>query len=134
MAGKVIRQKYISRQEVRNNRATTLYVFGDNIRREGLGGQANAMRGEPNALGVPTKWSPHRNKDAFFSDDDWNYVGVRLSIISAFRTMEMFLEEGFNVVIPSDGLGTGLSELAHRAPRIFVEIETRVKLLEEKYP
>jgi hypothetical protein len=45
---------------VRPTRATArrytdaLFAFGDNLARTGRGGQAAALRGEPNAVGIPT--------------------------------------------------------------------------------
>lgn len=39
------------------------FVFGDNAYRKGFGGQAKEMRGEPNALGVATKWYPGKRND-----------------------------------------------------------------------
>jgi hypothetical protein len=52
--GKVIRLKHITREMVRAD-PSTVFVFGDNMARNGLAGQAKEMRGEPNAIGVPTK-------------------------------------------------------------------------------
>jgi hypothetical protein len=50
----IIYQKFIRRQDLRNNR-DKFYVFGDNMQRIGYGGQARDMRGEPNAIGAVTK-------------------------------------------------------------------------------
>jgi len=47
-------EKHITRQMLRAEPGT-LWVFGDNLQRKGLGGQAKEMRGEPNAIGIPTK-------------------------------------------------------------------------------
>lgn len=46
-------------------------LFGDNLERRGFGGQAASMRGEPNAIGIPTKKSPTYKDEAFFSDDEF---------------------------------------------------------------
>ncbi len=40
----------------------------DSVQRHGLAGQAKEMRGEPNAIGVATKWAPSTNPKAFFDD------------------------------------------------------------------
>lgn len=128
--GRVLRVARVTRDTVRADRAT-LWVFGDNMARRGYGGQAAAMRGEPNALGVPTKWSPARHPDAYFSDDDWRDETVRHAIQDAFRAMGAALAAGRHVVIPADGLGTGLAELPTRAPRIHRYIQDRLALLEE---
>ncbi len=53
--------KYITRTIVQEN-PDILYVFGDNMTGTGYGGQAAQMRGEVNAVGVPTKWRPDNNE------------------------------------------------------------------------
>lgn len=61
--------KYITRQMMRAE-PTTLFVFGDNLAQVGYGGQAKEMRGEPNAVGIPTKRKPSRTApDEFFTDN-----------------------------------------------------------------
>src|SRR4051812_43078883 len=97
--------QYITRAVVRANRET-LYVFGDNMQRRGLGGQAKAMRGEPNAIGVPVKWAPKRTEDAYFTDDD--FAKVHEAIRAAFTDIRAWLDSGRDVVIPAEGLGSGL--------------------------
>lgn len=128
MKGSVIRQKWISRKDLVSNRGT-LYVFGDNMDRVGLGGQAGAMRGEPNAVGVPTKWSPGMSNKDFFRDSD---ISVIRSVLDReFDKLRVHLQKGGNVVIPEDGLGTGLSELPIRAPAILNYIEQKIHELVE---
>lgn len=119
-----IRQKWITRADVRANR-DVLYLFGDNEERRGLGGQAKEMRGESNAIGVRTKRSPSTHEDAFWSDDKL-YQGIAMideDLKPAFR----HLDAGGIVVIPMDGLGTGLSELPARAPAIYAHLEKRIQ-------
>ena len=123
--GRVIRERFISRSMVKAM-PETLFVFGDNIARRGMGGQAGAMRGEPNTIGVPTKWKPERTPDAYFSDADGALAQVRDPIIQAFQQIEAALAAGRNVVIPADGLGTGLAQLPTRAPGIHRAIERRI--------
>lgn len=115
---------------VQDQRTSAIFLFGDNMLREGRGGQAREMRGEINTIGVPTKWRPTRRATAYFSDADWDYIGVQLSVKSAFVSAQMFLDAGFDIVIPTDGLGTGLADLPHRAPRIHAAIEQLIKDLE----
>ena len=127
----VIRQKIIIRTEVRAH-PERLYVFGDNMARRGYGGQAGEMRGESNAIGVPTKWRGERDDGAYFTNDDWLNGDVRTAICDAFAQIEEALNEGRDVVIPSDGLGTGLAELPQRAPKLHAWIENRIAYLETK--
>jgi hypothetical protein len=120
--GRIIRLAYITRNLVQSDR-NTVFVFGDNMEGRGYGGQAAAMRGEPNTIGVPTKWRPERDERAYFQDEDWDNTSVRHAIISALDRLAAALAEGRNIVIPANGLGTGLAELPQRAPRIHAYIE-----------
>lgn len=103
----------------------TLFVFGDNMARTGYGGQAMEMRGEPNAVGIPTKWSPGMSPVDFFTDRDFDQA--RVAIDDAFHLLR---RHSGSIVWPEDGIGTGLAELPQRAPKIWAHIEAgRVALL-----
>lgn len=127
--GRIMRAPLITREMLRAE-PRSLFVFGDNIARTGRGGQAAAMRGEPNALGVPTKWRPGRASCDYFTDADADRPEIREPIVAAFRQMRLVLEAGQNVVIPAEGLGIGLADLPRRAPRIHRAIEARIEALE----
>jgi len=129
MAGILYKQRWIERSDLQAN-PTRIYVFGDNMQRAGYGGQAKAMRDEPNAIGVPTKWSPSMSPKAFFAEADWRSSDVRTAIIEAFRSIREAMASGLDIVIPADGLGTGLAELPTRAPVIHAFIEQQMKQLE----
>jgi len=128
----VIRQAWITRDDLRLNR-DRVYVFGDNMVRRGYGGQAKSMRGEPNAFGIATKWTPGNHPDAFFRDSDLDDPLFTLALLSAFSHLVEVLENGHDVVIPTDGLGTGLSKLPEKAPKIAAMIDDNIAKLEEKY-
>lgn len=98
-----------------------LFVFGDNEARAGLGGQAAACRYEPNAVGITTKLRPNMHPNSFYTDADW--LHWREANRPAFARLHVHLINGGTVVWPKDGIGTGLAELATRAPRILREIE-----------
>lgn len=115
--------RWISRDDVRAEPAAR-FVFGDNVERVGLGGQAGSMRGEPNAIGVATKWSPSSHHEAFYSDDDPACVAVLNADIDLIAAA---LDAGQTVYVPFDGLGTGLSELPTRAPQLHRHIIERFK-------
>ena len=96
-----------------------LYLFGDNLEKVGMGGQAGEMRGEPNAQGIPTKIRPSMDSDAFFSDDMFGqikkfYDELFIIILAAFRAGKFEM-----LVIPSAGIGTGLARLKEKAPKIY---------------
>ncbi len=130
MAGKLLRPQRVTRADLRAN-PNTLYVFGDNMQQRGMGGQAKEMRGETNAVGVPTKWAPTRDAPAYFKDRDFENRVVIGAIHIKFDRLEHWLKKGHNVAIPADGLGTGLAELPARAPRIHAYIEGRIRQLQE---
>lgn len=127
--GRVIRQQFITRAHVRANR-NVFYLFGDNMAGKGFGGQAAEMRGERNAIGVPTKFLPSMKPEAFFSDDHPDNLFVRTVINDAFVMARAYLKMGYHIVIPADGLGTGRAELPQRAPKILALIEKRIAELE----
>ena len=54
---RVIKQSWITREDLRAN-PDIVYVFGDNVAREGLRGLARQMRNEPNAHAVSVSWGP----------------------------------------------------------------------------
>ena len=113
-------QKYITRQDLIENR-NQFYVFGDNIRRTGLKGQAAEMRGEPNAIGIPTKWKPSMSPEAFFRDRDASFIYplIKPDLLKVYA----HLKQGKVVIWPSDGIGTGLSKLPKTAPMIWESLE-----------
>lgn len=121
---RIERMKFITRGHVRSNR-DKLFLFGDNLERQGLGGQAAAMRGEPNAVGIPTKKSPSYRNDAFFSDNDFEQN--KAAIDAAFAELNKLVTDSIRViVIPSDGLGSGRAQLKVRAPQTFAYIQWRL--------
>lgn len=87
------------------------FVFGDNRERWGMGGQAGAMRGEPNAIGVATLYAPGE----FYRPDD----ALALATVASdlFRVAQA-LAEGRAVCVPRDGLGTGLARLPEFHPAL----------------
>ena len=108
----VLLQHRIYRSDLQNN-PDVLYLFGDNLQRKGYGGQAGEMRGEPNAVGVATKRRPDMMTSTFFTDSDvqeFHHI-----VLKDLKRAVAHLNNGGTVVIPSDGLGTGLSELPQRA-------------------
>jgi len=100
--------------ETARSRPKALFVFGDNDVKRGRGGQA-VLRDRPNSAGIPTKRAPSMRSTAFYSDNDYELNCARIraavtSIIDRFDDYEV-------LVLPADGLGTGLAKLATRAPR-----------------
>lgn len=121
-------EKHISRQMLQKDRRT-LFVFGDNMLGQGFGGQAKEMRGEPNAVGIPTKNYPGVKKRDYFDDDD--YAVATAKIATAFRRLSAHITSGGQVVWPLDGIGTGLADLQNKSPKIWAFIEENRFLLEK---
>ena len=134
--GKFIRMKFITRSIVQSM-PNTLFVMSDNMKRTGVrkgAGQAAEMRGEPNVVGVPTKWYPSMAPSAFFNDNDWSTdSAVRNAVVSALDRLDNALARGIDVVVPEDGVGTGRALLKEKAPFIFGYISSRLEELERKY-
>lgn len=117
-------RKFITRDMLKNE-PETLFVFGDNVVRHGFGGQAKEMRGEPNAVGIPTKWKPSNETDAFFKN--FQYPAVKLLIDEDTKILFQHHSYGGKIVWPEDGIGTGLARLPQTAPLIWFYIE-RIRL------
>ena len=98
-----------------------LFVFGDNLAREGFGGQAKEARGEPNAVGIATKRLPDMTPGAFLTDDDLEIW--RASERDTLTTLWEEAKRGRTIVWPLDGIGTGLARLEQKAPEIWNELE-----------
>jgi len=98
-----------------------LFVFGDNMERAGLGGQAAEARGEANAIGIATKRKPSMEPDAFLTDNDYdNWFAAEKPTLK--RLMDAS-RRGRTIVWPLDGIGTGLAQLEKYAPEIWNDIE-----------
>jgi len=101
-------------------RPDTLFVFGDNLAQYGRRGQAKECRGEPNAVGIPTKKRPSMDENAFFTNAD--FAIAKAAIDRGFLRLAVHVREGGVVVMPANGLGTGLAQLPTRAPMIHAYI------------
>jgi hypothetical protein len=108
----LLKQKWITRADLQAN-PTWWYCFGDNLQRIGRGGQAKEMRGEPNAIGIATKASPWE-----YLNDNIHFYLAAQEFAHVFNQIDTFLAFGDTVVFPEDGFGTGLADLATRAPMI----------------
>lgn len=112
--------KFIKRKFMKEN-PETLFIFGDNFERRGHGGQAKEMRAEPNAVGIPTKRSPTYEKDAFLKNKDFDEFKTYLDKESV--KLINAIDESKDIVIPYDGIGTGIAKLPKYAPKIAKYID-----------
>lgn len=107
------------------NEPDKIFLFGDNLLRSGLGGQAAEMRGEPNAIGIPTKRAPNMRPESFFSDDD--YINNIKSIDDAIGS----IPPDKIIVMPQDGLGTGRAKLQQKAPKTYAYLQNKLNELKQ---
>ncbi len=100
-----------------------VFLFGDSLKKKGLGGQAKEMRGEPNAYDIPTKKAPDTDAKSFFSDKHFEknkrYIDLAFDKVPRTGTL----------VIPADGIGTGLAQLKEKAPNTYLYLQRRLELL-----
>ena len=125
----IIFQKFIYREDLKNNHGVT-YLFGDNDMRRGKGGQAKEMRGEPNAIGIRVKKAPSTG-NAYYNDKEYK-ENIR-KIDEDFQSVDIMLERGEIVIIPTDGMGTGLAKLKEFAPKTLDYLQKRLLELIKKY-
>ena len=109
-----------------------IFLFGDNLQKRGMGGQAKEMRGEPNAIGIPTKKKPTMDEDAFFTDKELeeNKAHIDHAILEIWNIKDEYDNKKDVIVIPEDGLGTGLAQLPERAPKTYAYLKKRIQALE----
>lgn len=117
-------RKYITRKQLQAE-PEKLFVFGDNLIRRGYGGQAKEMRGEPNAVGIPTKKLPLMTPNAFFTDNDFN-----IFLENVKEHEEILRNFKGTIVWPYYGIGTGRAILKTKAPLIYKYINNLRKSLE----
>jgi hypothetical protein len=93
-----------------------IFVFGDNMKRYGKGGQA-IIRDEHNSFGIATKRYPSKDNRAYFSDkpDELD------TMMGDLRSLHK-LARGSVVVFPAWGIGTGLAMLERKSPLIWNEL------------
>lgn len=119
----VQKQKWIERSDLQANPAWR-YIFGDNEIRRGLGGQAASMRGEPNAIGVATLYAPGHP----WSDTQFDHCAA--VVLADLLPAWSHLAKGGTLVVPEDGVGTGLARLRESAPRLFAFVQAQMAALD----
>lgn len=98
-----------------------VYVFGDNMKAFGKGGQA-VIRDEPNAFGIPTKRYPSKDNWAYFSDKE----DERVAVIVSLRKLYLIGQRKM-IVFPAAGIGTGLALMEEKSPKLFDEMNGILK-------
>ena len=98
-----------------------IYVFGDNMKRYGKGGQA-VIRDEPNAFGIATKRYPSMEDWAFFSDKDDEFDCV----LNDLRGLYV-LSKTHTIVFPRAGIGTGLAKMELKSFALWSRMNSILK-------
>ena len=119
---------FITRDYVQAN-PDKIFVFGDNVEREGLGGQAKEMRGEPNVIGIVTKYSPDTTPESYFKDSDFDKI--KKLIDADVNQIIQKIKEGKTIVFPKMGIGTGLAQLDFKAPKTFSYLKNLLSALRD---
>ena len=121
----VVWPRYHTVADARKN-PNHIFLFGDNDRRTGKRGQA-VIRGEPNAFGIRTKHKPATSASSYFSDERYE-KNVKMMKDDFVKAIEAVSWNG-TLVLPRDGLGTGLADLPNKAPQTFAWLQQLSEML-----
>ena len=116
----IVQEAWYSIEQCRAN-PRSIYVFGDNLLRVGEAGQAS-IRSCNNAIGIATKKKPSMLESSFFSDKEYDKLEPFLKKEIDKIVSIMFSDNVDTLVFPIDGLGTGLSKLPQKAPKVFLAL------------
>lgn len=105
---------------------TWLFVYGDNDAQIGKKGQA-VIRDEHNSIGIPTKKYPTLRKEHFYTDNELE--SNKRKIDNSLSILKEKLRAYETLVIPKDGIGTGLAQLNVRAPLTFKYLQEQLDKL-----
>ena len=119
----IIQKEYFSIKQCNKN-PKNLYVFGDNSNRIGRGGQA-IIRNCSNSFGIVTKLLPSTNDKAYFNDD--KFVMHLFYIEADINRLKEESKNYDNIVFPKAGLGTGLSDMPNKCPKLFKAMNELLK-------
>ena len=93
-----------------------IFIYGDNDLRTGLGGQA-IIRNESNTLGIRTKKKPTHEKDAYYTDKE--FEDNKKKIIQDIKKISDELLFGTTIVFSEGGYGTDRAKLKEKAPKTY---------------
>lgn len=113
----------IIRTEVRKNK-DIVYVYSDNIEGLGYGNQARELRGEPNAIGIPTKWRTTTKERDYFHDNQFEIVKPHIDM--AFDKIDNMIHQGKDIIFLRN-IGRGMARLPEKAPKTLEYIEYNIQ-------
>ena len=113
-----------------------VFVFGDNLRRFGMGGQA-VIRNCQNVLGIATKRKPSRDPSAYFDEDCTADLDDVLKDLEAlWRALQVNPNTTYVIPVTKEGkisLGLDRAELPKRAPTIYDTIVMHIEEMANVY-
>jgi len=93
-----------------------IFIYGDNDLRTGLGGQA-IIRNESNTLGIRTKKKPTHEKDAYYTDDEFEENKKKIN--QDIKKISDELLFGTTIIFSEGGYGTDRAKLKEKAPKTY---------------
>lgn len=108
---------YWTVDDIRNNK-NSLFIYGDNDIHVGTKGQA-VIRNEFNTAGIPTKKTPASYSFAYYNDDDYERNCANITKAIADIKKKIAIHKYEYLILPEDGLGTGLAKLPEKAPKTY---------------
>jgi len=93
-----------------------IFIYGDNDLRTGLGGQA-IIRNESNTLGIRTKKKPTHEKDAYYTDKEFD--SNKKKIVQDINKILDELLFGTTIIFSEGGYGTDRAKLKEKAPKTY---------------
>ncbi len=103
-----------------------IFIYGDNDIHKGKKGQA-IIRDEPNAFGISTKKEPNNKSTSFYRDDEYDKNVIKIN--DAFENIYKHLNGYKGIILPKDGIGTGLARLNEFAPKTLAYINEKIQEL-----
>ncbi len=120
--------KIIKRSFVQKNR-NILFLFGDNLTRKGLGGQAKEMRGEVNCIGICSKKYPSNDISSFMTDKEYDY-NCKVISKDIDRAISEWNTNKYNkIIVPP--IGIGLAKLPQKAPMTWEFLQNEFERLKK---
>ncbi len=127
----IIFKGYWNRNDVRNN-LKHLFIYGDNDISKGVGGQA-IIRYEPNTIGISTKKQPNYLSTSYYTDVEYDINRMKIDC-AIINIIGKFIKGNYtSIVLPVDGLGTGLANLPKHAPKTYTYLNNSIKELMEYF-
>lgn len=131
---------YIPRQLSRHyilQHPNYIFIFDDNILKQGHYEHSTYCRGNENCYGIPTRRTQHCLPECYFDDEDFEEDPNQLCRRSGIRTQ---IDRAFES-IPKDGrpciilpnIGCGSSQLHTKAPGIYKYITQRLSVIGTSY-